>query len=201
MLISHASSSATPNAIHSTNSALSGIFCVSFQDSTCLSLKNSIFTENPSNKIAYNEETWVLDEGATNHIIHSISLFTKITNSISSFAHLPNDEKVLATHIGTVQVTPSLILEDVICVPAFSFNLILVSKLTKSLSYCLVFLSNYCFIQDPTCWKMIGLGKLHGNLYLLQASNNCTSISKASIILELVLKSFVNSVSHVPIVT
>ena len=46
LLISHASSSATPNAIHSTNSALSGIFCVSFQDSTCLSLNNSIFTEN-----------------------------------------------------------------------------------------------------------------------------------------------------------
>ena len=201
LLSSHASSSTTSDAIHSANSALLVIFYASFQDPTCLSLKNSIFNENPSNKIAYNEETWVLDTGATDHIIHSISLFTKITSSISSFVHLPNGEKVLGTHIGTVQVTASLILKDVICVPAFSFNLISVSKFTKSLSCCLVFLSNYCCIQDLTCWKMIGLGKFHNNLYLLQASDNCKSISKASTILESVLKSFFNSVSHVPIVT
>jgi len=145
-LSSHASSSATTNAIHLENLVLSGISYASFQDSACFSLKNSIFTKNPSNKIAYNEETWVLDTGATNHIIHSISLFTKITNSISSFVHLPNGKTILPTHIGTIQVTTSLILENVICVPAFSFNLISVSKLTKSLSCCLVFLSNYCFI-------------------------------------------------------
>ena len=48
---------------------------------------------------------------------------------------------------------------------------------------------------------MIGLGKPHNNLYLLQASNNCTSISEASTILESVLKSFVSSVSHDSIVT
>ena len=48
---------------------------------------------------------------------------------------------------------------------------------------------------------MIGLGKLHNNLYLLQASNNCKSISEASTVLESDLQSFVHSVSHVPIVT
>ena len=61
MLSSHASSSGTNDAIHSANSALLGISCAFFQDFVCLNLKNSIFTENPSNKIAYNEETWVLD--------------------------------------------------------------------------------------------------------------------------------------------
>ena len=48
---------------------------------------------------------------------------------------------------------------------------------------------------------MIGLGKLHNNLYLLQALNNCKSISEASTILESVLKSFVSYVSHDSIVT
>ena len=42
LLSSHASSSTTPDAIHLANSALLGISCASFQDSTCLSLKNSI---------------------------------------------------------------------------------------------------------------------------------------------------------------
>ena len=114
---------------------------------------------------------------------------------------LPNGEKVLATHIGIVQVTSSSILEDVICVLAFTFNPISVSKLTKSLACCLVFLSNYCFIQDLTCWKMIGLGKLHNNLYLLQNSVNCKSISEATIVPELVLQSCVHSVSFVPSIT
>ena len=102
MLSSHASSSGTNDAIRLANSALSGISCAFFQNSVCLNLKNLVFTENPSNKIAYNEETWVLDTGATDHIIHSTSLFTKITSSISSFMHLPNGEKVLVTHIGIV---------------------------------------------------------------------------------------------------
>ena len=146
MLSSHAPSSNSHEDVHAANSALLGISCASFHESVCLNLKNSFFAENPSNKTAYNAETWVLDTGATDHIIHSTSLFTKITSSLSSFVHLPNGEKVLVTHIGTVQLTPTLILENVICVPTFSFNLISVSKLTKFLSCCLVFLSNYYFI-------------------------------------------------------
>ena len=102
MLNSHASTFGTGDAIHSANSFLSGISCASFPDSICLNLKNLVFIENPLNNTAYNEETWVLDTGDTDHIIHSISLFTKITSSISSFVHLPNGEKVLVTHIGTV---------------------------------------------------------------------------------------------------
>ena len=80
-------------------------------------------------------------------------------------------------------------------------ELVSVSKLTKSLSYCMVFLSNYCFIQNLTCWKMIGLDKLHNNLYLLQTSDNCKSISETTTVLESILQSFVHFVSHVPIVT
>ena len=162
-------------------------------------MKHSIFAVNPTNKTTYNEETWVLDIGATDHIIHSIKLFTKITSTVTSFVQLPNGEQVTVTHIGTIQITPTLTLENVLCVPAFTFNLISMSKLTKSLSCCLVFLSNYCFIQDLTCWKMIGLGKIHNNLYLLQTSSTCKSVSEASSILEYVLSSLVNSVSDIPV--
>ena len=111
MLSSHASSSTSQDVVHAANFALSSISYASFQDSIYLNLKNSIFSENPSNKIAHNTETWVLDTEATDHIIHSISLFTSITSSLSSFVHLPNGERVLVTHIGTVQLTPTLILE------------------------------------------------------------------------------------------
>ena len=56
-------------------------------------------------------------------------------------------------------------------VPSFTFNLILVSKLTKSLYCCLIFLGDCCFIQDLAQWSTIGLGKAHNGLFLLQDSD------------------------------
>ena len=143
-------------------------------------MQHSIFAVNPSHKTAFSQDTWVLDTGATDHIVHSVDLFTKITSSITSFVQLPNGERVVVTHIGTIQVTSSLILENVLCVPYFTFNLISISQLTKSLSCCFIFLTNLCFIQALSCWKTIGMGKLHHNLYLLQPPESCTSVSNVS---------------------
>ena len=147
MLNIHASTSGNSNdAIHIANFALSGNLCPFFQDFVCLNMQHSIFAKNPINKTAYCKETWVFDTGATDHVIHSIKLFTKITSSVSSFVQLPNGERVVITHIGTIQVTTSLVLENVLCVLAFTFNLISISQLTKYLSCCFFFLSNLCFI-------------------------------------------------------
>jgi len=76
--------------MHSANSAinpnaLSGISCDIFQDSMCLSMQHSVFVVNPANKTAFDDETWVLNIGVTDHIIHSITLFTNIISSISTF--------------------------------------------------------------------------------------------------------------------
>ena len=206
LLNTHAFSFDSCEGVHSANFAISsttasGNTCHVFQDCMTLSMQHFVFAVNPVHKTAFNGETWVLDTGATDHIIHFVTLFTKITSSISTFVQLPNGEKVTVTHIGTIQITSTLILENVLCVPFFSFNLISVSKLTKCLSCCLVFLSKFCFIQDLSCWKTIGVGKLHNNLYLLQVSLDCTSISGVSSILQSVFDSFVNSVSNVPFVS
>ena len=140
MLNSHASTSGNSNdAIHTTISTISGNLCAFFQDSICLNMQHSIFANNPINKTAYGKETWVLDTGATDHIVHLVKLFTKITSLVSSFVQLPNGERVVITHIGTIQVTTSLVLENVLCVPSFTFNLISVSQLNKCLSCCFVF--------------------------------------------------------------
>lgn len=90
MLNSHVFSSSSNDGMHSANSAnnlnaLSGIYCVLFQDSMCLSMQHSVFAVNPTNKTAFDSETWVLNTGAIDHMIHSITLFTKITSSISTF--------------------------------------------------------------------------------------------------------------------
>ena len=82
-----------------------------FTNSQGLSMQHSIFAINPVNRTSYGNETWILDTGATGHIIHSITLFTKITSSTSTFVQLPNGEKAIVTHIGTYKWHPHLFLK------------------------------------------------------------------------------------------
>ena len=95
MLNSHAFQFGYNNTVHTTNFSinpnnLSGISCDPFQESKCLTRQYSIFfAVNPANKTAFDIETWVLDIRATCHIIHSITLFTKITSSVSTLVQLP----------------------------------------------------------------------------------------------------------------
>ena len=103
MLSSQASTSGGVNdALHLANSALSGNVCNTWSDTISLDLHHSVFAINPVNKNAYGNYVWILDTGATDHIVHSLSLFTHITSSVSTFVQLPNGEKVTVTHIGTI---------------------------------------------------------------------------------------------------
>ena len=62
------------------------------------------------------------------------------------FVKLPNGDMAKVTHIGIVKLISTLTLENVLCIPSFSFNLVPICKLTKSPSCCCIFLSHYCFI-------------------------------------------------------
>ena len=132
-----------------------------------INLSHSVFSAQVVNRRIYDKWTWVLDTGATDHFVCLVDLLTSITATIQSLVHLPNGESAQVTHIGTVVLSPSLTLTNVLCVPSFSFNLLSVSTLTLSQPYCLVFLSTYCFIQDLLPWKTIGVGKAVDGLYLL----------------------------------
>ena len=126
------------------------------------------------NTLHIGSTNWILDSGATNHMVHSLHFFKSITFSIQISVKLPNDDRVKVTHIGTVQVSASLLLENFLCILSFSFNLISINKLANNSSYCCIFLSNYCFLQDLQYWKMIGLGKKQGGLYTLQCTPQVT---------------------------
>ncbi|KAG7983202.1 hypothetical protein I3843_04G093600 [Carya illinoinensis] len=89
---------------------------------------------------------WIIDMGATNHIICSTSLFTIITTTISQSVKLSDGEIADVIHVGTVQVTTTILLHDVLCVPSFNFNLLSACKLVRELNCCLIFFSTLCFI-------------------------------------------------------
>ena len=168
-----------------------------------INLRHSIFSAQVVHKTAFNGDTWVIDTRATDHIVHYVHLFTNFT-AISTNVELPNSEIAMVTHIGSISLSATLVLHNVLCVPSFSFNLLSVSQITKSSSCCLIFLANLCFIQDLICRRTIGVGEVHDGLYLLQQnpSNACTSpINSGSSFQSLfnsVFKSFLNkSQSHV----
>ena len=77
---------------------------------------------------------WILDSGATNHICHSLHYFTsyKMINPIN--VHLPNGSQLTCSYFGTIHFNNLLYLHNVLYIPEFSFNLISVTKLTKSLN-------------------------------------------------------------------
>uniref|UniRef100_A0A2N9HI29 Retrotransposon Copia-like N-terminal domain-containing protein n=1 Tax=Fagus sylvatica TaxID=28930 RepID=A0A2N9HI29_FAGSY len=51
----------------------------------------------------FSHSSWILDTGATDHMVHSLSKFSFVISTINTYIHLPNGEKALATHIGTIQ--------------------------------------------------------------------------------------------------
>lgn len=112
---------------------------------------------------------WIIDTGATDHMICSTTSFSSITSQVSFVVKLPNGHTAPVTHIGTVHINKTLTLNNVLCVPSFHFNLISVKQLTNSLSCCFIFLSPFCFIQDLLSWTTIGMGEIKNGLYHLLA--------------------------------
>ena len=90
-------------------------------------LKHFIFSAKLVNRTAFGVDTWVMDTGASDHIICFVPLFLSYTNVSHCVVEFPNGESAHVTHIGIVKLSNSLILEHVLCVPSFSFNLLSVS--------------------------------------------------------------------------
>nr|DAD38746.1 TPA_asm: hypothetical protein HUJ06_013068 [Nelumbo nucifera] len=84
-------------------------------------------------------DIWIVDTGATDHIANSLKYFDSYTTIHGLFVTLPNGTKVQAAHIGTIPPTFAIILNDVLFVPSFSFNLISVQKLAKDSNSSVIF--------------------------------------------------------------
>ena len=68
-------------------------------------LSHSIFSAKNVNRDAFRNSDQVIDTGATDHMVHSIAVFTSITATLNTFVNLPNGESTLVTHIGTVKIS------------------------------------------------------------------------------------------------
>ena len=101
-----------------------------------MDFSHSVFAAQVVNRRAYGSNTWVLDISATDHFVCSVDLLTSITTTRKSLVQLPNGELAQVTHIGTVVLSSSLILNNVLCVPSFTFNIVGVYTLKSNLLAC-----------------------------------------------------------------
>ena len=132
------------------------------------------------------------------HMICCSSFFSIVTSTASYHVALPNGTHVPATHTGTIQLTPSICLKQVLCVPSFNFNLISVKKLMTNLTCSIIFFSNLhvihnlCVIQDLLSWTSIGKGEIRNGLYHFVNTN----VSPSLLVSYFSKNSIVASISH-----
>ncbi|CAJ2627685.1 unnamed protein product [Trifolium pratense] len=137
-----------------------------------LSLGKSQFSVgfNASDK-PYNQY-WILDSGATDHM-------TPLPTQFSTYSPCLNNKKI-STADGTlltvagqgdIQISPSIILRNVLHIPKLSTSLISIQKLTKNLSCNAIFYDNACVFQDKHSGRTIGNAREWNGLYYLDNQN------------------------------
>jgi len=81
---------------------------------------------------------------------------------------LPNGNQVIANYSGSVFINQDHVLDNVLYIPNFTFNLLSVTKLIDNLSCVIIFYSNGCHINDKNSLKVIGSVEMQGRLYILR---------------------------------
>ncbi|XP_022864769.1 uncharacterized protein LOC111384684 [Olea europaea var. sylvestris] len=139
---SQPNSSSQNNVQPTVNHVISSHFSCKMQSSLKPTLSSCNSTVSNPNSNLY----WILDTGATDHMICSPHLYHSTPKQINASINLLNGTTVSATHIGTVHLTDSIFLHNVLCVPHFSFNLLSISKLTKQSNLSLTFTASCCLL-------------------------------------------------------
>ncbi|XP_070049681.1 uncharacterized protein [Nicotiana tomentosiformis] len=95
---------------------------------------------------------------------------TKVGNS--GHVQMPTGDSTQITHVGNFHLTGGDLIKDVLCVPAFKFNLFSVSKLVKALQCFVSFYLEFFIFQGLFTGRVKGIGKKEVELYILRPKGN-----------------------------
>jgi len=146
-------------------------------------------TTHTSNKFLSSFSSWIIYSGATDRICPSLSHFTSYHQINPIYVKLPNGNQVFANYSGSVFINQDHVLDNILYIPNFTFNLLSVAKLIDNLSCVILFYSNSCHIKDKTSLKMIGSAEMQGRLYILRVpsyQNLQIKLVKSSYIINIV---------------
>jgi len=116
--------------------------------SSQVSVIPSNMTTQTRNNFISSFSYWIIDSGATDHICSSLTYFTSYHQIDLIYVKLPNGNQVISNYSGSVFLNQNHVINNVLYIPCFTFNLLSVTKLIDKLSCILTFDSNGCQIQD-----------------------------------------------------
>ncbi|KAI3712580.1 hypothetical protein L1987_71139 [Smallanthus sonchifolius] len=114
------------------------------------------------------DTTCIIDTGASNHMCFDFNLLSdvQLLNSLV-YVLLPNRHVLTVTQVGTVNLTKTFSISNVLFVPQFKHNLLFVPKLCRDTKGLVQFSETTCFLQAPSLSSPLVLGDLLNGLYLL----------------------------------
>jgi len=110
----------------------------------------SNMTTQTGNDFISSFSSWIIDSGVTYHICSSLTYFTSYHQINPISIKLPNGNQVIVNYSGSVFLNQNHVIDDVLYIPCFTFNLLSVTKLIDKLSCVLTFDSNGFHIQEKT---------------------------------------------------
>ena len=108
--------------------------------------KENAVTKPGLSKIA--SRNWIIDGGVTNHITSSSNLLHKDNNFSLPPVLLPSGERANIVAKGSLPLNSVYYLHDLLFVPTFKVDLMLVSRLTRGLGCSVTFFPCCCILQD-----------------------------------------------------
>nr|XP_016510817.1 PREDICTED: uncharacterized protein LOC107828085 [Nicotiana tabacum] len=118
---------------------------------------------------------WIIDTGASNHMTSRFELLLVVTQTHKSLpttkkniVHLPNGNAMLISHICSTSVLDNQKIYNVLYIPDFKFNLLLVSQLTRELKCMVGFFPDFCIFQNLYSGQVKEIGREEHGLYVLK---------------------------------
>ncbi|RVX21546.1 Retrovirus-related Pol polyprotein from transposon RE1 [Vitis vinifera] len=92
--------------------------------------------------------------------------------SVASVAQTANGSQTMAKGIGLAHPLPSLPFHSILYAPECPFNLISISKITRTLNCSITFSDKFVILQDRSTGKTIGIGRESQGLYHLTSPSS-----------------------------
>ena len=116
---------------------------------------------------------WILDSGASDHISGNKDRFSSLTTTPTlPTVTLANGSQIVAKGIGLAHSLPSLPLTSVLYTPECPFNLLSISKITRTLNCSIIFSDKFVILQDRSTEKTIGIERESQGLYHLTSKSS-----------------------------
>ena len=136
------------------------------------STPNTMFAKpsKPNTCLISSTSKWVIDSRVIDHMTGKSSLFTMFQlHPSTSTVTLADGSTYYVLGSRKIHPTSLITLTFVLSLLPFSFNLISVSKLTRTLNSNISFFFDYCLIQDLSTKRIISRGRESRGLYILEA--------------------------------